>query len=545
MPRNLDSYDYVIIGSGFGGSVSALRLAEKGYSVLVIEKGKHWRAEKFPKTNWNLRKWLWLPGLRFFGFFKMTFMRHVGILSGVGVGGGSLVYANTLPRPREAFFNSGNWKGLADWQKELARHYDEAELMLGAHKNPELYDSDHALRGTAQKRGVDHLFEPTDVAVFFGTPEEEVPDPYFHGDGPDREGCRFCGGCMTGCRYNAKNTLDKNYLYLAQKLDVNIVAESRVRKVKPAGAIDGSDGYLIGYRRSTGLLFAKNRTVKAKGVVFAGGVMGTVRLMLNMKQRFLPNLSDRVGDHIRTNNESLVLVHSKDRSREYSKGIAIGSIFQVDEETHLEAVRYGSGSGFWKMMGVPLTHGKTMVGRIGKLLWHLITRPASWLRIYFTKDFAKSSMILLFMQHLDSTVKFSRGLFNMRSRMTTGTPPSAFMPLAKELADQTAEAIDGKPFVMVTEALTGTPTTAHILGGCVIAKSPKYGVIDTDHKVFGYENMLVCDGSAVSANPGVNPSLTITAMSERAMSRIPTKPGHSSSLEDPLKETPKSFKWSL
>lgn len=516
-------YDYVIVGSGFGGSVSALRLTEKGYRVLVIEKGREWNPKDFPKSNWNLRKWLWLPGFRFFGFFKMTFMRHVGILSGVGVGGGSLVYANTLHRPEDAFFTSGNWKGITDWKAELWPHYRTAESMLGAEKNPKLYDSDRALQAVAEKRGVGDAFEPTRVAVYFGEPEKTVPDPYFNGEGPKREGCSFCGGCMTGCRYNAKNTLDKNYLYLARAKGAEVISRHRVVRVQPLGCADGSDGYEVVFRRTDGLLIARRRMVGTKGVIFAGGVLGTVRLLLNMRRKYLSRLSDRVGEFIRTNNESLVLVHSKDHSRDLSKGIAIGSIFPPDQDTHIEAVRYASGSGFWKMMGVPLTHGQNMLVRIGKLLLHLLARPWSWLRIYFTRDFAKNSMILLFMQHLDSTVRFRRGLFNLRSGMSSGKAPSAFMSLSRELAEQTSEEINGKPFVMVTEALTGIPTTAHILGGCVIGPSPGEGVIDENQKVFGYSNMYVCDGSAISANPGVNPALTITAMTERVMDRIPLK----------------------
>lgn len=514
------TYDFIIVGSGFGGSVSALRLAEKGYRVLVIEKGKEWKPEKFPRTNWNLRKWLWLPGMRFFGFFKMTFLRHVGVLSGVGVGGGSLVYANTLPRPKSTFFNSGNWKGIADWKEELEPHYRRAEKMLGATENPELYDADLALEKLAGFRGKDREFEPTRVAVFFGTPEEEVPDPYFEGSGPPREGCRFCGSCMTGCRYNAKNTLDKNYLYLARKKGVELISEARVRRIRPLGRKDGADGYEVRFRKSTNILFASTRKVTARGIVLAGGVLGTVRLMLNMKTHHLSRLSDRVGDHIRTNNESLMLVHSRDKTKDFSKGIAIGSIFPPDGDTHLEAVRYGSGSGFWKTMGVPVTYGKNIGQRIIRMIGHLLRQPWSWLKIYFTRDFAKQSMILLFMQHLDSHVKFRKGLFNLRSGIMDGPPPSAFMPLAGELGTQTSELVKGKPFVMLTEALTGIPTTAHILGGCVIGRNADEGVIDKDHKVFGYRNMYVCDGSAISANPGVNPALTITAMTERAAGNI-------------------------
>ncbi|HDO06292.1 MAG TPA: GMC family oxidoreductase [Bacteroidetes bacterium] len=516
-------YDYVIIGSGFGGSVSALRLSEKGYKVLVIEKGKWWKPEDFPETNWQLRKWMWLPSMRFFGFFKMTFLRHVGILSGVGVGGGSLVYANTLPRPKKAFFNTGSWAGLADWQTALEPHYQTAEKMLGTDRNPKLFDADMALKQVATEMGLDKKFEATDVAVFFGEPEVKVPDPFFYGKGPEREGCRHCGACMTGCRYNAKNTLDKNYLYLAIKKGVEVLAEQRVVNVRPAGKADGSYGYLITYKKSTGILFSRKKQVKAKNVIFAGGVLGTVRLLLDMKKKSLPNLSNMVGDDIRTNNESLILVHSHERKQDFSKGVAIGSIFPPDEDSHVEPVRYGSGSGFFKLMGVPLTFGKNAWMRIGKLFVHLFRHPISWLRIYFSKNFAEESVILLFMQHLDSTLRFKRGWFNLNSTVSTGKAPTSFIPRAKELADRTAGIIKGKPFVMTTEALFGIPTTAHILGGAVIGNSPKTGVIDKQHKVFGYENMYVCDGSAISANPGVNPSLTITAMTERAMGFIPGK----------------------
>ncbi len=518
-----ENYDYVIIGSGFGGSVSALRLSEKGYKVLVIEKGKWWKSSDFPKNNWHLRKWMWLPAFRFFGIFKMTFLRHVGILSGVGVGGGSLVYANTLPRPKKQFFESGSWATLTHWQKELEPFYQTAEKMLGATRVPKLFDADLALKEVAEKMGHDHQFEPTDVAVFFGEPEVEVPDPFFNGEGPNRAGCNYCGACMTGCRYNAKNTLDKNYLYLAMKKGAEVLAENKVVDVRPTGKADGSEGYLITYKKSTGVLFSRKKEVKAKGVVFSGGVLGTVRLLLNMKEKHLTRLSDKTGDDIRTNNESLIQVHSPAGERNFSQGVAIGSIFPPDENSHVEPVRYGSGSGFFKLMGVPLTFGKNGWARVGKLLKILVSRPGSWLRIYFSKNFSEESVILLFMQHLDSTLRFKRGWFNLNSTVSTGKAPTSFIPRAKELADRTSEVIKGTPFVMTTEALFGIPTTAHILGGAVIGDSPETGVIDKHHKVFGYQNMYVCDGSAISANPGVNPSLTITAMSERAMGFIPEK----------------------
>jgi cholesterol oxidase len=515
-------YDYIIVGSGFGGSVSALRLSEKGYRVLVIEKGKRWQPEQFPKTNWNLRKWMWLPLFRFHGFFKLTFMRHVGILSGVGVGGGSLVYAATLPRPEKTFFRSGSWAGLADWEKELDPYYRKAERMLGATPNPGLYEPDLALKEVAFRYGKSDRFEPTRVGIFFGEPEKEVQDPFFQGEGPQRSGCSHCGGCMTGCRHNAKNSLDKNYLYLAGRKGAEVLEGKKVVRIEPTDRKDGEQGYRVVVRDSVKIIRRKT-SYSCNRLILAGGALGTVRLLLNMKRKYLTNLSDQLGDQIRTNNESLVLVHSRQKEKDFSRGVAIGSIFPPDRDTHLEAVRYGSGSGFWKMMGIPLTHGRTVMERILKLAWRLISSPVSWLRIYVSRDFARESMILLFMQHLDSTLRFRRGLINLRSSISDGEPPSAFMPLAKVLAETTSEVLNGTPFVMATEALTGTPTTAHILGGCVIGEDPRSGVINRDHEVFGYRNMLVCDGSAISANPGVNPALTITAMTERVMDKIPGK----------------------
>ncbi len=517
-------YDYVIIGSGFGGSVSALRLSEKGYKVLVIEKGKWYQANDFAKNNWQLKKWLWLPTLQMFGILKLTFFRHVGVLSGVGVGGGSLVYANTLPRPNDKFYKSGNWAGLADWKNELHSYYTVAEKMLGATKNPKYFDADLTLQKVAKVLGKDQEFDAPNVSVYFGDSKKEVKDPFFNGEGPSRKGCRYCGQCMTGCPYNAKNTLDKNYLYLAQKKGANILAEKKVTFVKTNKSENSSNGYIIQIENSTKLFRKGKAIIKTKGVIFSGGVLGSVRLLLDMKYKgFLPELSNEVGKHIRTNNENLSLVTSKRNDIDMTKGIAIGSIFPPNEDGHVEAVRYGVGSSFWKIPIVPMVYGKNIFIRIIKLLKQLLFHPLSWIGMYFTKNYSQKTIILLFMQHLDSTINFKRGWFNLRTNVSSGSKPTPFIPMAKTIADEVAKAIDGNAFMMSTDILTGAPSTAHILGGAVMGKNKEKGVIDCNQKVFGYKNMYVCDGSAMSANPGVNTSLTITAMTERVMSKIEIK----------------------
>lgn len=521
MSVNFD-YDHIIIGSGFGGSVAALRLAEKGYRVLVLEKGKWFSAQDFPKRNWNVKRWLWVPLLHFFGFFKISFFRHITILSGVGVGGGSLVYANTLPLPRDEFFQAQSWAHLADWKTELREHYETSRRMMGTTTNPRLETGDLALKKLAEEIGKAEYFEPTQVAVFFGEADKTVPDPYFGGKGLERAGCNFCGGCMTGCRYNAKNTLDKNYLYLAQQSGAKIQAEAEVYDVLPIGNTDGSDGYQINWKKSTGFI-KKKGSYTAKGVVFAGGVLGTIPLLLKLRRFSLPNLSPRVGYGIRTNSESLVGITTFDKNTVFSDGIAIGSILHTDPHSHLEPVRYASGSGFWRLLMSPLVHGPNVFIRILKALGNFLAHPVKNLRVIFVWNWAKRTQILLFMRTLDSTLRFSRGLFGMKSTMSQGQTPTPFVTEAKELAEKYARLVNAKPIVLLTETLFGIPTTAHILGGAVMGLDASEGVIDKDHRVFGYQNMYICDGSSVSANPGVNPSLTITALAERAMSKIPVK----------------------
>lgn len=516
-------YDYVIIGSGFGGSVSAHRLSEKGYKVLVIEKGKWYKENDFAKTNWNLSKWLWIPALRFFGIMKLTIFRHISIISGTGVGGGSLVYANTLPIPKKAFYTTGSWAKLANWEDELKPFYDEAYRMLGATKNPGLYDGDKALQQVAKKRGISDQFNATKVAVYFGEPGKEVEDPYFKGEGPKRRGCVFCGGCMTGCRYGAKNTLDKNYLYFAQKNGADILAEKEVIDVRPIDE-NGESGYEIEAKSSTSL-FSKKMKIETKGVIFSGGVMGTIKLLLKLKKKgSLPQLSNKVGHDIRSNNETLISVSSLNKKLDMSKGIAIGSILHADENTHLEICRYSEGSGFWKLLHLPISRGKNIGARLWNMLVQAFRYPISYFKLYWLRSWSKSTVVLLFMQTLDSTLTFKmNSLGSMYSGRGEGPLPSADIPESQALTEDYAETVNGKASAFSLETLAGIPSTAHILGGAVMGESREEGVINAKNEVFGYENMMVIDGSMISANPGVNPSLSITAIAERAMSLVPKK----------------------
>ena len=520
------AYDYIIVGSGFGGSVAALRLVEKGYRVLVLEKGRRFRPRDYPRTNWNLPRWLWMPSAGFRGPFQMRVLRHVTVMSGVGVGGGSLVYANTLPTPPREFFESGSWAGLADWERELAPHYVTALRMLGASENTTLERGDEALRQVAGELGRAHAFGPNRIAVFQGEAGKTVPDPYFGGEGPTRTGCIRCGACMIGCRFNAKNSLDKNYLWLAERRGLRILADTEVTAVRarPGG------GYRVEARIGRGPGRGQTRVFESRGVVLAGGVLGTVELLLKMKEDRggLPGLSDALGRSVRTNSESLIGVTTRDPALELSRGVAIGSILHTDAHSHVEPVRYPSGSGFFRITALPHAPGATLGARLREMARRFARAPLRHLQSYLVRDWARSTQILLFMQTLDGTLRFRLGRDlatgfrrSLVSDVDAGAAPSASIPEATALADRYAALVDGIPVSLASEILLGAPTTAHILGGACMGRSADDGVIDRENRVFGYDNLYVVDGAAISANPGVNPSLSITAIAERAMSKIP------------------------
>ncbi|MGA0866819.1 MAG: GMC family oxidoreductase N-terminal domain-containing protein [Candidatus Nanopelagicaceae bacterium] len=514
-------FDVLIIGSGFGGSVSALRLVEKGYRVGVLEAGRRFDDHDFPKTSWRLHRFLFFPRFGLNGLQRIHALPDVLILSGAGVGGGSLVYANTLYRPPDSYFNDPQWSGITDWSAELDRWYDQASRMLGVSTNPFHSPSDEVMLQVARSMGREASFKLAPLGIHFGKPGESVPDPYFGGKGPRRSGCINCGECMTGCRHNAKNTLPKNYLGLAESAGAEVIPNTT------AISLELKDHqWRVKTRRSSSWFGGVNEFT-ADQVIVACGTYNTLKLLHSMKSRgVLPKISSTLGDLARTNSESLTGVVMKGRGRDFSQGAAITSSFFPDDRTHVEPVRYGKGSNFMGLLQTVMTDGATASKRRRSWLVKVLKNPISLLRILNVRKWSERSIVALVMQNVDSaiTVRMKRGIFGNRltSRNNSSNPNATYIPLANEVARRVAAQNNGVPVGHVGD-LVSAPFTAHFVGGCVIGEDEGKGVIDPYHRVWNYPSLHVIDGSTLTANLGVNPSLTIAAQAERAISMWPNK----------------------
>jgi cholesterol oxidase len=524
-------YDWIVIGSGFGGSVAALRLSEKGYRVGVLECGRRYEDHELAKSTWDWPRYVWMPRLGLKGILRWTPFKDITILSGSAVGGGSMVYANTLYRAPEGFFEDPQWAGLADWESELSPHYDTAENMLGAADVEERDHGDQVLYELARELDVEDTYKRTTVGVLFGEPGERVEDPYFEGEGPVRTACLRCGECMLGCRHGAKNTLLKNYLWLAERRGAEVCSERTVVDVAPLGAEDGSDGYRVASVHTGAWVRRDRRELTARGVVMAAGALGTNQLLLACREKgSLPRLSKRVGYLVRTNSEALVAVTATHDGYDFTQRVAITSSIYPRSDTHIETVTYGRGGNSMRLLFTVLTPRGTRITRPLKVLRELVRRPRRVIHQLAPGTWSRRTLILLVMQALDNHMRFRprrrlTGGVGMQTEQDADNPNPTYIPAANDAAKRIARRIDGFAQSSLSEALANTPVTAHILGGAVLAGDPDHGVIDERHRAFGYEGLIVCDGSAVPANPGVNPSLTITAMAERAMTFVEPKEG--------------------
>jgi cholesterol oxidase len=522
-------FDWLVIGSGFGGSVSALRLAEKGYKVGVLECGRRFTDKDFPKSTWDVRRYFWAPRAGLRGIFRITTFKDVSVVSGCGVGGGSLGYANTLYVPPARFFEDPQWGELADWERELAPHYAEAQRMLGVvvHDNDD--PADQLLRELGEELGVGDTYRKTPIGIFLGEPGRTVPDPFFGGEGPDRTGCMQCGRCMVGCPHGAKNTLVKNYLWLAERRGVAVMPDRTVTDVRPlGGAEDGSEGYAIASERSGMLRGRDVRTLTARGVIVAAGALGTNKLLQRCRLNgSLPRVSPRLGELVRTNSEAILAVTvPKDYPEDLTRRVAITSSIYPDPDTHIETVTYGNDGDSMSMLYTLLVGDGSRVTRPLKLLATILRHPGRFAQVLWPRGWSRRTIIVLVMQTLDNAIalrpKLTRsGDVRLSTEQDPEKPNPTFIPVANQAAEWLARRTGGIAQSSIMEAALNIPSTAHILGGAVIAADPEGGVVDAHQRVFGYENLLVCDGAAVPANVGVNPSLTITALAEHAMSHIP------------------------
>ena len=528
-------HDFIIIGSGFGGSVAAMRLTEKGYSVLVIEKGKRYSHHDFPKSNWNLRKYLWIPFLRFFGFQKLTFNRHASILSGVGVGGGSLVYANTLFYPPDEFFLHPSWKRFSDWKTVLDPYYKKAGLIMGRTKYERINPEDQLLKEVATEMGSEDTFDNVEVGVFLSDDKTER-DPYFAGLGPQRNPCTECAGCMVGCRENAKNSLDKNYLYFAEKAGASIVPETTAERISYNDGIYEIESY-----RTTSLLKRKRKVYRSRGLIIAGGTLGTMNLLLKQKHKYrsLPGLSDLLGEGVLTNSETLCAVSGI--PSKMNNGLAITSVFNPDENTHVEIVKYPDRSNALRVFfSMAAAGASSNAVRFLKLLYNCVRYPLRFLKLVFDFNWSENLIIFLVMQHIENAMamKWKRNLFGGRMIIDNkgARRVPAFIEAGQKTMEKYARRSGGIAQNIILEVLFNRPTTAHILGGCLMSDDKSKGVISPGLEVHGYPNMYIVDGSVIQGNIGVNPSYSILAMAEYAMDKIPEKEGNTmKSLEYQIK----------
>lgn len=517
-------FDVVVIGSGFGGSVAALRLTEKGYRVAILEAGRRFTDRDFPKTSWRLNRFLFMPRLGLRGIQRIHALPDVLVLAGAGVGGGSLVYANTLYQPPDSYFEDLQWRDITDWKSELTPWYEQASRMLGVAENPYFSPSDEAMKSVAESMGVGSSFRMAPLGVHFGSgPGVLEKDPYFGGVGPDRHGCQQCGGCMTGCRFNAKNTLPKNYLGLAERAGAQVFPEhTAVDLIEIPGV-----GWRIIARKSSAWIGGK-REFTAAQVVVAAGTYNTQKLLHKLKASGrLPKLSPALGRLSRTNSEALTgAIMPKDSPIDFSKGAAITSSFFPDEHTHVEPVRYGKGSNFMGLLQTAMTDGESASARRKQWLKTLVTKPSLIIKILNVRKWSERTVIALVMQNVDSSIRVSgkRGIFGFRLTSVNDSekPNATYIPAANEVARRIADKFGGTPGGHIGD-LVSAPFTAHFVGGCVISDNPDLGVIDPYHRVWNYPTLHIVDGASVTANLGVNPSLTITAQAERAFSVWPNK----------------------
>jgi cholesterol oxidase len=525
-------YDWIVVGSGFGGSVSALRLAEKGYRVAVLECGRRFADSDFPSSTWDSRRYFWAPRLGMKGIFRLSTFKDIAVVSGCGVGGGSLGYANTLYVPPSPFFEDPQWADLEDWQAALAPHYETAQRMLGVVVHDKDDPADQLLREMGEEMGVGDTYRKTPVGVYLDNPGETVPDPFFEGAGPERTGCMQCGRCMVGCPHGAKNTLVKNYLWLAEHAGVEVIPERLVTDLRPLGAADGSDGYEVASERSGLLRRRGRRTLTAAGVVVAAGPLGTNKLLQRCRLGgSLPRISNRLGELVRTNSESILAVTvPEDYPEDLTRRVAITSSIYPDPHTHIETVTYGKAGDAMSTLYTLLVGDGSRVTRPLKLLAQILRHPARFAKTVWPRGWSRRTIIVLVMQTLDNAIALRprlkrNGEVRLQTEQDPERPNPTFIPVANEAAEWLARRTGGIAQSSVMEATLNIPTTAHILGGAVIGHGPEDGVVDARQRIFGYENLLVCDGAAVPANVGVNPSLTITALAEHAMSEIPPKQG--------------------